>query len=1095
MLVVHNGARWIGETLDALATSSLTPDRLIVIDLGSSDTSADIAAEHIGIRQVVPQVSVVTVASSLSSAAALRQVLAGTAATDEPDRADPETAPDGAPEPAGSVQSVDTVPDPDPDAGPAFSADPVPSADATQSGEADRPQWLWFLAPDSAPAPMALARLVDTVGRSASVGVAGPKIVEWGDPRRLVSIGQLITRGGRLLEAPVPGEPDQGQYDGRTDVIAVSTNGMFVRRDVYDSLGGLDDSLGDGADLDFGWRAQLSGQRVVVVPGARVSDATTATDQPVRIGGPRRRAARRVALTRCAPWTLPFLAVWIAVSSVVSAAALLVLKRPAHARVVLGDLGSLVHPITGIRSRWRFRGHKRVRRDHLAGVFVSSGAAAAQTWDKVQEALTPERSRRLTDHGAPASSATETGPVAEEAEDLTVLPASVPQRIAAHPGTLAVVLCLLVAAVTFRATLRTGLLDTHGAGLAGGELNPLSTDAAGLWHLFRDAWHGAGFGTDAQMGPQVGVLAALTWLVERLPSVSDGRSPAGVTVAWLMLAAMPLSGFTAYLAGRAATLARWPRALVALAWGTSAGLAAALVGGRLSVVVAHIVLPLVVAGFAAVGARRATWTGTFATALAAAVVGCFVPVIAVLTAAVAVAMVVLASGSRRKAVALALVPVLLLGPWVLGFVDDPRLLLTGGGLLDAGGGASAPWQLALGQPDGAGLVHSLLFAPLALAAVLALARRSRHDGRSPALTNLAVLALVGLAVALIAPRITVGQVRGDSGTPVLATLWSGVGLEVYVAAVLGAFLTGWHGLSRNLGQSRWGTRRLVVTAAASVLVLAVLGAAALTARNGLGNGVTVGRDALPAVAVDQARGVAANRLLVLAPGATELDYQLVGAEPGPLQRDVLGPVATDPGLAVLVGGLASGVDAGADAPGAGARLSDQGIGFVSLRADASSAIARTLDAESGLTRLGTTDGQTLWRVLARTPAIRGQDVAVQPSRVRVSDAAGAPLLGVPVVGPHGAVDTRLPAGVSGRRLVVAEAPEWIGVARVTYDDLTLTAVSPSGFPTYALPSTGGRLVIDLPPAHRDWFLLQMALLAVVIFLAIPFGTRRSRRTS
>ena len=44
-----------------------------------------------------------------------------------------------------------------------------------------------------------------------------------------------------------------------------------------------------------------------------------------------------------------------------------------------------------------------------------------------------------------------------------MLPASVPQRIAAHPGTLAVVLCLLVAAVTFRATLRTGLLDTHGA--------------------------------------------------------------------------------------------------------------------------------------------------------------------------------------------------------------------------------------------------------------------------------------------------------------------------------------------------------------------------------------------------------------------------------------------------------------------------------------------------------------------------------------------------------------------------------------------------------------------------------------------------------
>ena len=1065
MLVVRDGARWLAKTLDAVAASSLPPDRLVVIDLGSSDVSADIAREHSRIRQVVPEVSVVVAPASLSRVAALRQALAtsGATTTDEPDGAEPE---------------------------------------------ADRPQWLWFLGPDSAPAPVALARLVDAVGRSTSVGVAGPKIVEWDDPRRLVSIGYSITRAGRLLEAPVPGEPDQGQYDGRTDVIAVSTNGMFVRRDVFERLGGLDESLGEAADLDFGWRAQLSGHRVVVVPGARVSDATTTVGRSPRTAGPRRRAARRVALTRCAPGTVPFLAVWIAVSSVVSAAALLVLKRPAHAWVALGDLRSLGHPITGIRSRWRFRGHKRVRRDHLAGVFVSSGEAAAHTWDKVQEALTPERSRRLSDPRATAG-ATETGPVAEEAEDLRVLPASLPQRIASHPGTLAVVLCLVVAAVTFRTTLRTGLLDPQGAGLAGGELNPLSTDAAGLWHLFRDSWHGAGFGNAAQVGPQVGVLAALTWLVERLPSVSGGRSPAGVTIAWLMLAAMPLSALAAYLAGRVATLARWPRALVAVAWGTSAGLAAALVGGRLSVVVVHIVLPFVVAGFAAVAARRATWTATFATALAAAVVGCFVPALAVLVAVVALAMVVLARRSRLKAVVLTLVPLLLLGPWVVQFVDSPRLLLTGPGLLDAGGGASAPWQLAMAQPDGAGLVHSLLFAPLALGAVLALARRSRHDRRSPALTSLAVLALVGLAGALVADRVTVGQVLDGSGAAVLATSWSGIGLEVYLAAVLGAFLTGWQGLSRVLGESRWGMKRLAAATALSVVVVAVLGATALTARNGLGGGVAVGRDALPAVAVDQARGVEANRLLVLIPGSGELDYQLVGAEPGPLQRDVLGPVATDPGLAVLVGSLASGVavpgadgaGAGAGAgvdgagPGAGARLADQGIGFVSLRSDASSPLARTLDAESGLTRLGTTNGQTLWRVLARTPATGAVDATVPPSRVRVTDSAGAPLLGVPVVGPHGAVDTILPAGAAGRRLVVAEAPGWTGVARVTYDDVPLAAVSMSGFPTYVLPGAAGHLVIDLPPAHTDWFLLQMALLAVVVFLAIPFGTKRSRRTS
>lgn len=1083
MLVVHNGATWLSETLDALATSSLTPDRLLVVDLGSCDPSADLAREHARIRQVVPVVSVVSASPSpWSVTGAIREALA---------TSDPGTSDGAVAEGARPGTADDEIARPRPLEGHAFPGEASPG----QAAPGPSSQWLWFLGPDSAPAPMALARLVDAVARSTSVGVAGPKIVEWGDPRRLVSMGHLVTRAGRPLDAPVPGEPDQGQYDGRTDVLAVSTNGLFVRRDVYDDLGGLDPSFGDGADLDFGWRAQLSGHRVVVVPGARVCDASTPADAPVRSRGPRRRAARRVALTRCAPWALPVLAVWIAVSSVVGAAALLVLKRPAHAWLELGDLGSLFHPVSGLRSRWRFRGHRTVRRDHLSGVFVSGGTAAAHTWDKVQEALTPERSRRVAEPGAGSVGATESGPVAEEAEDLTVLPASVPQRIASHPGTLTVLLLLVVAAVTFRSALSTGLLDTQGAGLAGGELNPLATDASGLWHLFRDAWHGPGFGTDAVVGPQVAVLAALTWVVQWLPSVSDGRSPAGVTVAWLLLAAMPLSGLTAYLAGRVATTSRWPRALAALAWGASGGLAVALIGGRLSVVVAHILLPLVVAGFAAVATRRATWTATFATTLATAVVGCFVPVLAVLVALVAVAMVVLATGARLKSVVLALVPLLLLGPWVLQFVDHPGLLLTGGGLLDAGGGATAPWQLAMGQPDGSGRVHALLFAPLALAAVLALARRSRHDGRSPALTALAVLALVGLAIALVAPRITVGQVRDGSGAPVVATLWSGVGLDVYVAAVLATFLTGWRGLSRTLGESRWGARRLVIAAASGLLGLSLVGAAAMTARNGLGDGLTVGRDALPAVAVDQAGGVEAGRLLVLTPGPDGLDYQLVGAEPGPLQRDVIGPVAGDPGLGVLVGGLASGVAVDGSGAGAGARLADQGIGFVSLRDVASSTVARTLDAESGLTRLGTTDDQTLWRVLARTPAVGAPDATVSPSRVRVTDAAGAPLLGVPVVGPHGAVDTRLPAGAVGRRLVVAEAPGWAGVARVTYDDLSLSPVSSSGFPTYDLPTAAGRLVIDLPPTHRDWFLLQIALLAVVLFLAIPFGSRRSRRVS
>ena len=96
-------------------------------------------------------------------------------------------------------------------------------------------------------------------------------------------------------------------------------------------------------------------------------------------------------------------------------------------------------------------------------------------------------------------------------------------------------------------------------------------------------------------------------------------------------------------------------------------------------------------------------------------------------------------------------------------------------------------------------------------------------------------------------------------------------------------------------------------------------------------------------------------------------------------------------------------------------------------------------------------------------------------------------------GGSGAGSTAGSVSGSGGHVVFAEPPEWAAHAVVTYDGQVLTPVSGSGTPTYVLPSSGGRLEADLPPSHQRWFLAQLLLLAAVVFLAIPFGTRRSRR--
>ncbi|WP_159805823.1 glycosyltransferase family 2 protein, partial [Cellulomonas citrea] len=131
--------------------------------------------------------------------------------------------------------------------------------------------WVWLLHDDSAPAPEALAELVRAVNQAPSVVVAGAKQRTWTDPERLLEVGVRTTRSGRRVTDVEPGELDQGQHDGRTDVLGVGIAGALVRRDVWDALGGTDPALGIFGDgLDLSRRARLAGHRVVVVPGAVV---------------------------------------------------------------------------------------------------------------------------------------------------------------------------------------------------------------------------------------------------------------------------------------------------------------------------------------------------------------------------------------------------------------------------------------------------------------------------------------------------------------------------------------------------------------------------------------------------------------------------------------------------------------------------------------------------------------------------------------------------------------------------------------------------------------------------------------------------------
>ncbi len=209
---------------------------------------------------------------------------------------------------------------------------------AIQAGIAalqSKPQWLWILHDDSAPEPNALTQLAKTAEVSESVAIVGPKLLRWDLPIEIQQLGLTVTATGKPFLL-VESEFDQGQFDVRSDTLAVSTAGMLVGFDLYQKLGGFDDrSPALAQDIEFSLKARAAGYRVVVEPSAKVLHAGLAmAGRRSRrwLGGGYRTAISKAHLHifgLLAPrGLLPLVYLLLPVLSVISIPYALLIKRP-----------------------------------------------------------------------------------------------------------------------------------------------------------------------------------------------------------------------------------------------------------------------------------------------------------------------------------------------------------------------------------------------------------------------------------------------------------------------------------------------------------------------------------------------------------------------------------------------------------------------------------------------------------------------------------------------------------------------------------------------------------------------------------------------
>ena len=531
--------------------------------------------------------------------------------------------------------------------------------DTVVDEESDAPgePLIWTLPVGATPEHRTLVRLVDEWRRSPSAGLIGPEHVDAEDPHVLRALSIRTTRGGRLTSRPRPGEPDQGQYDRTTDVLAVPLAGSLIERSLLLRLGGWEPFFGDvGADLDLGWRAHIAGRRVVVIPSARVR--TELGVAPVGGTTPaRRRSARRVALARAPWWALPFLALWILVTSVLAALGLILLKRPRAAWAELASFVS-VDPFRGALARRRTRQPREVRRRDLRALFEPRRTVVTGLGDAVHDALVSPRA-----------------PIGDQANELN--PRSWMATVLRNPGVLATAATTAVAVAAGR-SLGTEVVTGAGSGLDGGELVGNTASASALWHAWTDGWTGAGLGGPDPAGPHTALLAAPAWLVAHVPLVPDPTSAAGLVVALLLLLGMPLAAVSAYLALRPVASTPWVRGVAAFGWACTGVAAATVAQGRLGAVVSLILLPPIASALWLMATRRSTATTAFAASLAAVVLGAFAPVLLVVVAVIALLLAVVRRGSRGHALTLAVVPLALLAPWIVRSAESSWTVLLGG---------------------------------------------------------------------------------------------------------------------------------------------------------------------------------------------------------------------------------------------------------------------------------------------------------------------------------------------------------------------------------------------------------------------------------
>jgi GT2 family glycosyltransferase len=758
VLVTHDAEGWLRECLQALAAQTYPKVGVLAVDNASTDGSRGILEQSLGSGRVL-------------SLADNRGV-------------------------AGGVQAALAQ---------------VPAARAAD--------YVLITHDDTALDPDCVTRLVEAaigIPGVEDVGVVGPKVVDWHEPRLLLEVGRSTDRFGHPYTPLQAGEIDQGQFDRVLEVLYVSSCAMLVSRGCLDRTGVPDERFtSHHEDLDFCWRARLAGFHVLMTPLGRARHMAASSrgdrpfDEPPRTS--RYYGERAAVASMLKNYGVVSLLVLLPLYAVLGLARLLGLalaRRFDDGWDLLSAWGWNVAHLPGtVRRRVRTQSVRRVNDRSIRRFMESSGLRLPRWFEAAGEILAEQRELDREDEGrAPR----------------VRLRHHTASLARAHPALLASAVALLIGGVAYR--------DLFGPATIGGAVvASFPGTPGGLFGEFVSGFRSTGLGGAAAGSPALAAIGALSTLLFGSTHLAQK----------VLLGGLPLvAGLTIYRAVARQTSDRLAGAIAGIAYAMSGAMLWAFSDGRIDVLMALAALPALAdrlesAFDARAPAQRRRFVVGLGIALAVGV--SFFP--GVLPAVgVLVVVRVLVAPARLRGLGLTLgglvAGALLVLPFVPSLVSaDAAALGSRIGTLDV----HRIGRLALGPGPGTGVVAWFL----PVSALLGLSLASNELRGCALRAALAAVAGLGLAWASAAGYLPVA----------LSNPVAYLGL----AAVSEAMLVG-YGLASlvgGVGRESFGWRQFGATGFAAVLTIGVTFQAAVCMVGGWAWG---GPEAIPA-----AWAVVANR--------------------------------------------------------------------------------------------------------------------------------------------------------------------------------------------------------------------------------------------